>query len=147
MLRGEKTVELRRRPVRAPVGTTVWIYETVPAGRIRVVAELAAVDESAPDELWRRHQNCVGITRAAFRSYFAGSAVAFALVLRRLRPLPKSPRLTELRAELGEFVAPQFYRTLAQDSRELKLFRAYSEENEKMGDLNLQATKARSREG
>lgn len=126
MLSGEKTVELRRRPVRAPIGTTVWIYETVPAGRLRIVAQLAAIEESSPDSLWRRHRSRVGITRDAFSSYFEGSERACALVLREVRPLSRPPKLPELRSALGEFVAPQFYRKLAQDGPELALYRKYS---------------------
>jgi predicted nucleic acid-binding protein len=42
MLVGEKKVELRRRALRIPVGTRIWIYSKAP------YAAVAAVDEGAP---------------------------------------------------------------------------------------------------
>ena len=123
MLRGDKSVELRRRSIRVPIGTTVWIYETVPSGRVGAVAEVSAVDESVPNEVWSRYRNRIGLSRQAFLSYFEGSERACAVVFRRIRPLRRSLGLAELRTALGAFVAPQFYRKLPQDSTELALFR------------------------
>src|SRR5438132_1393736 len=79
MLSGDKTVELRRRPLRVPIGTTVWIYETIPSGRIGAMAEVSAVDESTPAEIWRRYGDRVGVNKRTFSSYFAGSTQACAV--------------------------------------------------------------------
>jgi predicted transcriptional regulator len=126
MLGGNKSVEVRRRAIRVPVGTTVWIYETVPSGRIGVSAEISALDEGVPDEIWRRYHDRLGISRKAFLSYVNGSEQACVVVLGRITPLRRSLRLTELRTALGAFTVPQFYRRLAQDGPELSLLRGCS---------------------
>ena len=46
MLAGNKSVELRRKPLNISSGTRVWIYSKVPCGQIRA---LAVVDEVVAD--------------------------------------------------------------------------------------------------
>jgi len=123
MLSGVKTVELRRRPIRVSVGTTVWIYETVPSGRLGAVAEVSAIEENTPVEIWSRYGNRVGISEDAFFSYFEGSERGCAVVFGQILPLRKPLELTVLRSSLGTFVAPQFYRKLKMNGPELTLFR------------------------
>jgi predicted transcriptional regulator len=122
MLSGAKTVELRRRPVRVPIGTTVWIYETIPSGRVGAMAEVSAVEEGTPAEIWSRWGDRAGISRRVFFSYFAGSKHGCALVLRRILPLREPLELAVLRRSLGAFAAPQFYRKLKRNGPELRLF-------------------------
>jgi predicted transcriptional regulator len=124
ILRGEKTIELRRRPVRVSAGTTVWIYETAPKGRLGARAQIAAIFESTPTEVWRRFGHCVGVTKEEFFAYFKGTVYACALLLKRVIALENPLRLLHLRKRLGSFVAPQFYRKLENDGREVSLFRA-----------------------
>ena len=123
MLSGAKTVELRRRPIRVPIGTTVWIYVTVPSGRLGAMAEVSAVEENTPSELWRRYEDRVGISQRAFFAYFEGSTQGCAVVFQRILPLRKPLGLTVLRKSLGAFVAPQFYRKLEVNGPELTLFK------------------------
>jgi predicted transcriptional regulator len=124
ILRGEKTIELRRRPVRVSVGTTVWIYETVPKGRLGARAQISAIFESTPTEVWTRFGHCVGLTKEQFFAYFKDAVYACALLLKRVVAFDKPLRLPYLRKELGAFVAPQFYRKLQSNGREVNLFRA-----------------------
>lgn len=126
MLAGKKTVELRRRPIRVSVGTTVWIYETIPNGRVGAKAIIADMFESTPDEIWKRFKHQVGISEQEFISYFEGADCACAVVLRGIVPLRKPLRLADLRKALGAFVAPQFYRKLPTNGPELTLFRAFA---------------------
>lgn len=126
MLAGRKTVELRRRALRVPVGTRVWIYETIPGGRVAALAEVSAIDEAAPAEIWRRYRDRAGISEEAFREYFAGTDQGCAVVLRQIQPLREPLPLTDLRRRLGTFVAPQFYRNLQAGGPELSLFRRFS---------------------
>jgi predicted transcriptional regulator len=123
MLTGAKTVELRRRPIRVPVGTTVWIYVTVPTGRVGAMAKVSAVEENTPSELWRRYEDRVGISQGVFFSYFKGSRQGCAVVFQRILPLRTPLGLTALRKSLGTFVAPQFYRKLELNGPELALFK------------------------
>jgi predicted transcriptional regulator len=123
MMSGIKTVELRRRPIRVPIGTTVWIYETVPSGRVGAMAEISAVEEDTPAEIWNRYGDRTGISRQVFFSYFAGSKHGCALVFRQILPLRKPLALASLRGTLGAFAAPQFYRKLKSNGPELRLFK------------------------
>lgn len=124
VLIGNKTVELRRRPVRVAVGTTVWIYETVPSGRLGARAMVANIVEGTPSEIWARFRREVGISEEDFSLYFQGADYACAVVLTDIVPLAKRPALSELRLRLGAFVAPQFYRRLSIDSPEVLMFRS-----------------------
>jgi predicted transcriptional regulator len=125
ILRGEKTVELRRRVLRIPVGTRVWIYETVPGGCVAALAEIAAVAEGSPEDIWMRYGRQAAITQEAFFAYFAGSHQSCAVVLRKVIPLRRALALRELRASLGRFVAPQFYRKLPENGAEISLLRKF----------------------
>lgn len=126
ILSGDKTVELRRRPVRVSVGTTVWIYETVPRCRVGARAQVSEICEDTPTEIWRRFGDQVGISREQFASYFEGADYACAVVLSEVVPLRTPLQLADLRESLGAFVAPQFYRKLQMNGPELTLFRTFA---------------------
>lgn len=123
ILGGDKTVELRRRSLRVTVGTRVWIYETVPVGKVAAMAEVAAIDEDSPSQIWKRYGDRAAISKREFFAYFDASELGCAIVLENVAPMDRPLKLSELRESLGNFVAPQFYRRLAIDGAELSLFR------------------------
>ena len=123
MVAGEKTVELRRRAVRVPAGTRVWIYSTIPNGWVGAVGEVSYVYESQPNEIWSRFAQRTGISRQDFNGYFSGSHSGCAIVFRRIVPLEKAILLEDLRRHVGSFHPPQFYKRLDPTSKELAFFR------------------------
>ena len=87
IMRGEKTVEFRRRPWKAEVDTVV-VYATSPARKIVGYFTVSFVDLASPSSLWRRHGSVGGIPRREYRSYYAGATSGVAVgvgVVRRLR--------------------------------------------------------------
>jgi predicted transcriptional regulator len=99
------------------------MYETVPGGKVAAMAEVAAIDEGTPSQIWKRHGERAAISKQEFFAYFDESESGCAIVLENVVPMEKPLKLSELRESLGNFVAPQFYRRLAIDGAELSLFR------------------------
>lgn len=130
MLRGEKSVELRRRRIHVSVGTTVWIYETSPSGRLGGISKVSAIYENTPVEIWKEYGDRAGIAQDDFFTYFKGVTWGCVVVLTAVRPLRMPLQLADLRKLLGVFVAPQFYRKLEADGPEVTLFREYASTGE-----------------
>jgi len=125
MLAGTKTIELRRRAVRVPKGTHVWIYSKVPVGQLRACGVVKEVVEGTPKEIWDGYGHLSGITTEEFDAYYAGSETACALVFSQVNEIPPSLTLNTLRTKLQTFHPPQFFKHLSQDSKELQLFRQH----------------------
>lgn len=123
LLAGTKRIELRRRAVRVPPKTRVWIYSKVPVGQLRAYGIVEAVVEASPSEIWGRYGSVSGLTFEEFYSYFEGSNSACALIFSQVNEVPPNLNLHALRAELQGFHPPQFFKYLSQDSKELQLFR------------------------
>jgi predicted transcriptional regulator len=80
ILRGEKLVEFRRRPVGGHV-THIVIYATAPVRAVVGVAEINGVRQASPAVLWKAFGRVGGIERAKFFEYFEGVVEGFAYVL------------------------------------------------------------------
>lgn len=125
MLAGTKTIELRRRAVRVPKGTHVWIYSKVPVGQLRACGVVKDVVEGSPEEIWRDYGHLSGISAQEFDAYYAGSETACALVFSQVNEMHPNLTLSTLRSKLQNFHPPQFFKYLRQDSNELQLFREH----------------------
>lgn len=125
MLAGTKTIELRRRAVRVPKGTTVWIYSKVPVGQLRACGIVKDTVEASPKEIWRDYGHLSGITADEFDDYYAGTEKACALLFSQVNEIPPNLTLNALRSKLQTFHPPQFFKYLRQDSEELELFRQH----------------------
>jgi predicted transcriptional regulator len=123
MIAGAKTVELRRRALRVPAGTRVWIYATIPNGWVGAVGEVSYIHESPPHAIWNRFADRAGISKEAFNEYFNGSDLGYAIVFHRIVPLNRAVLLSDLRRQLGSFHPPQFYKRLDPTSKALALLR------------------------
>jgi predicted transcriptional regulator len=113
ILDGMKVVELRRRPMRLSVGTTIWMYVKVPVGNVVGSAQVEATYGLAPSTLWRRFGALSGLSRAEFFDYFAGATRAFGLALTNPTRLSTPLSLEKLRALSSGFQPPQFFTHLA----------------------------------
>lgn len=124
IINGTKRVELRRRPIRVPRGTRVWIYSTRPRACVDAFAIIDSVYELKPTELWRRFGRDASISRQDFDEYFAGLEIGYALVLRNVIALRPTLALESIRIKAGVFHPPQFFKKLNSDSVELALLRS-----------------------
>jgi len=120
---GKKTVELRRRSVQLPPGTTVWIYSKVPKGSIDLLGTVDQVISATPENLWRKFGTRTGISKAQFNTYFRNSAFGSAIILREIKRLSPTVELGSMREISNGFQPPQFLKFLDENSPELKLLK------------------------
>jgi len=124
MISGQKTVELRRRPLKLSSGCRVWIYCTLPRGSVEAVGIVADVVAANPPEIWRTYGNHCGITKAEFDTYYSGTDIAYAIVFSSVRKLSLTFALGEIRRHLATFHPPQFFKRLLAGGPEITLFAA-----------------------
>lgn len=111
---GRKTVELRRRFPDVTPGAWLIIYTTQPVGAVVGMARIEKVAVGSITGVWRNHGADAAITRRRYRSYFASSPQAIAIVLGEFVPFGPLD-LDELRALFPGFCAPQSWRYLSRD--------------------------------
>jgi predicted transcriptional regulator len=81
ILDGQKTVELRRTRPNLSAGTLVILYSSTPTRAVVGWAQLAAVREGTPGEIWAEFGFAAGIDEPSYDIYFDGADQAFALEL------------------------------------------------------------------
>ena len=123
ILLGSKTVELRRRPFRVPIGTRVWIYGKSPYATVAAVATVSTIVSAPPHELWSKYGCRAAVTRAEFDSYFSDATIAWAICLENICALPTAVTLSALRRHSAPFHPPQFFKRLHHGSDALNLLR------------------------
>lgn len=109
ILRGDKTVELRRTRPNVPLGTPVLLYSSTPVKALVGVATLTHVEERTPDALWVSTCRRSAVTRTQFDTYFANARRAFGLHLTDVTALCDPLPLTHLRERWG-VEPPQSFR-------------------------------------
>ena len=112
---GRKKVELRRRRMNLSPGDTLWIYSKAPGRQLVAKIKVKKVEGDSPSALWERHKKHCGITREAFRAYFKGVKIGFAILLGKLTRLVKPVSLDQLREKEEGFHPPQFGKYLTRD--------------------------------
>ncbi|MDR3753484.1 MAG: hypothetical protein P4K93_08805 [Terracidiphilus sp.] len=127
ILDGTKTVELRRRRVRAGVGTRVWLYSKVPTARVEGTARIHRIHERDIKGLWSEFSDGVGISKADFDEYFRGCNKGYAIVLTRACAVLPAPDLKTMRQDLAGFHPPQFFKRLQAEEVEILLKRCRPE--------------------
>jgi predicted transcriptional regulator len=91
ILRGDKTLELRRKRPGLQPGTRVLIYASVPVKAVVGWFEVGQIHHSSPERLWRRAAACGGVTRDEFDAYFAGCELAFGIEVARTGRVEPTP--------------------------------------------------------
>lgn len=105
---GIKRYELRHNQPSFVPGKIMWIYETLPVGKITGLVEFRACIMAAPWLIWERYKDCLGVTQAEFFRYYAGRDVAYAWELDYKWELDKPITL----ADIGLTRPPQSYQYL-----------------------------------
>ncbi|MGJ3227103.1 hypothetical protein ACQEUV_17330 [Micromonospora aurantiaca (nom. illeg.)] len=113
ILTGDKTVELRRRPINALPGTPVILYASSPTMAIVGTARLRAVQALTPGSAWRTYRKSLGLSRSEYDTYLDGSTRAYLLLLHQVCSLNEPLPLHRLREE-GTFNPPQSFRYVAE---------------------------------
>lgn len=117
ILKGEKTVELRRRfPLSAPSGSTAYIYSTSPVKAMVGMAAIQDVLKLPVSQIWKNFKRTASIERANFEKYFEGVDHGFALLFEDVRAFTRPLPLAELRERFG-FEPPQSFLYAKRDFR------------------------------
>jgi predicted transcriptional regulator len=95
IMAGEKRVEFRRVRCRPDV-KVVLVYATSPVQRLVGYFDVAFIDESSPEGLWRRYGAVGGISQDEYQRYYAGAQTAIAIGVGKVHRLPGLCRLRQL---------------------------------------------------
>jgi predicted transcriptional regulator len=108
ILNGTKTVELRTKNINMPVGSKLWIYTTMPVGRVEASAEIQFVETLSPESIWIKYGKDIRISREEFLDYTKGRDVVTAIGLTDVESLRESICLETMRCYEKGFQPPQF---------------------------------------
>lgn len=115
ILSGKKTVELRVRNISLPVGSRLWIYTTLPVGKVELSTEIDFIDLLSPKDIWKKHGKNICIPKKEFDEYTRGRDFVAAIGLRSIKPLDKDICLDTMRKYERNFQPPQFFSRLYPD--------------------------------
>jgi predicted transcriptional regulator len=115
ILSGAKTVELRTRNISLPSGSRLWVYTTLPVGKVKLSAEIEFIDLLTPKEIWKKHGKNICISKKEFDEYTKGRDLVSAIGLGNIRPLARDICLKTMRGYEENFQPPQFFSILYPD--------------------------------
>lgn len=108
ILSGNKTVELRTRSISLPAGSILWVYTTLPVGKVKLSAEIDFVEALHPKVIWTKYGKSICITKEEFDDYTKGRDLVVAIGLKNVQPLEKELCLESMREYEKSFQPPQF---------------------------------------
>ena len=121
LLRGEKTVELRRiLPRRITAGDFLLIYSTAPDTSFVGFCRVTQVLQDSPEALWPKVERSAGLTRAEYDRYFAAASRAIGIEIERPVRLLNEVSLEESRRYAPDFRPPQSFRYLSSLDEKLR---------------------------
>lgn len=129
LIDGTKTVELRSRIVNFVSGTRVWIYSTLPEGRISAYAIVEKVEIAKPSIIWRMYGKEIAITRSEFDEYTDGKQLVSAIQFNSIYIIEPGITLDYIRKKSKSFQPPQFIKWLKNDNLLLKYLNCFIERN------------------
>ncbi len=110
ILRGEKTVELRRKfPESGVTGAVALFYSSSPVQAVVGYARIKHVLKLKVKSIWKDHGKAACISRDEFDQYFVNLTVGFAILLEGARSLKRELNMAHLEEQFG-IVPPQSYR-------------------------------------
>lgn len=110
ILRGIKTVELRRVCPAVSEGDKILLYISSPTKELRAFFIVERIFCDKPDKLWRETKDKAGITRNEFENYFYGAKAGVAIHIKDVQEFSLPITLSELRKLWPNFRPPQNYR-------------------------------------
>jgi len=122
--RREKSVDIRSGTVSLEAGTRLWIYSTLPVGRLEAVAKVETVVSASPSAIWQSFRSRIGISHQEFLKYANGSASVSAIVLHDVAALTPALSLEDIRTEIDTFRPPQRLRKIREGDPLLRFIRA-----------------------
>jgi predicted transcriptional regulator len=115
ILRGLKTVELRRIRPSISKGDKVLLYVSSPTMALTAISTVEAISFGKPNNLWKQVKEIAGVSHSEYQDYFSGAEVAVAIHIKDVHELPQPISLKKLREVWPGFVPPQSYRYFSDD--------------------------------
>lgn len=112
ILSGTKTVELRTRCINLPMGSRLWVYSTLPVGKVKLSAEIDFIDMLSPKKMWKKYGENICISKQEFDEYTEGREIVSAIGLRNVQALDRDICLETMRSYEENFQPPQFFSKL-----------------------------------
>ena len=110
VLRGEKTIELRRvRPRRIGPGDTILLYATAPLTLFVGYCRVTEILVDSPIDLWPRVRGSAGVTRNEYFRYFQDARSATGIVIEQPVPFVESFSLDDSRRYVPDFMPPRSF--------------------------------------
>lgn len=109
IIRGSKTIELRRVAPNLNKSTVILIYESAPVKAITGYAFISGITKSSPSETWAQYAGETQISKPEFDEYYQGADQAFAIHLKEAARLLEPISLADLRSEQILSNPPQSY--------------------------------------
>lgn len=100
ILKGDKTVEIRRRLPNWPAGTVVYIYSSSPVKAVVGSFTVSDIWTDSPKKLWRIWGKQAGITQPEFMEYLEGNDCGFVIELTNVKKFLAQVPLVSLRSDL-----------------------------------------------
>lgn len=116
IFRGQKTAELRTRPLNLEVGTRLWIYSTLPQGEIVGATQVEALFSGSPVDIWMKFSRQICISKEEFDTYVKNREKVYVVIIGCPNTLSKTPSLDHLRLVLNGFHPPQFFKRLTKEA-------------------------------
>ncbi len=115
--KGEKAIELRKKFSDRWKGCRVTIYSSSPIQAISGHAVIDDVKRDKPQEIWQRHKDELGCTKAEFDKYVGSADNLYAVWLKNYEPYFDPISLEQLRYLLRKPInPPQSYTSLTENS-------------------------------
>lgn len=112
ILSGIKTVELRTRNINLPIGSRLWIYTTLPVGKVKLSVEIDFIEMLPPKKMWQKYGKSICISKREFDEYTEDRELVSAIGLINIKPLDKDICLGTMRGYEKNFQPPQFFSRL-----------------------------------
>lgn len=124
ILKGIKTVEIRKKPVRMTTGTQLWLYATRPYGRIVAHCNVSAIVRNSPETIWKLFSEETGISYDIFSSYVEKTERITAISFDQVKVLKNVITLEEIKRTIPTFHPPQFLKYIQPETALYKLLRS-----------------------
>jgi predicted transcriptional regulator len=118
ILRGEKTVELRRRAPRRSTDFWISLYATTPLRAMIGVVRAYGVLVAPPEDLWEAVKEGCGLEREEYWRYYEGASRAVGLQLESPIAFPDPLSLNSLRHWWPGFMPPRSFAYLSHEQAE-----------------------------
>jgi len=113
ILKGKKTVEIRKRFAEKWLGHRVSLYASKPVRSLVGEARISAITTDNPLSVWKKFGSSIGVPKAEFDRYVKGTSGVYAITLDQVIPYTSRVTMSQISDLVGhKLVPPQSYCSL-----------------------------------